>query len=130
MVTLRAAYWRRGRMEGDHRHDQVLLSPVAEPGEGRLVPGRSRPRIRTHASRHAQGRTTLARLPGDQSEWEDAGDRGRRGDHLRLERDPALSRREDEALPPREYAQSAGRTPLVALLRRQRSWPFLRPVVP
>ena len=42
--------------------DQVLLSPVAKPGEGRLIPRRKRPRIRTCSGRHAQGRTALAKL--------------------------------------------------------------------
>ena len=35
-----------------------------------------------------------------------------------------------EALPPREYAQSAGRTAFVAVLRLQRSWSVFRPGLP
>ena len=69
-------------------------------------------------------------LPFHQSKREDAVDRRWRSDHLRFERHPALSRREDEAVPAREYAQSAGRTLLVALLRLKWRWAVFRPGLP
>ena len=45
--------------------------------------------------------------PGDQSERQGAGDRRRRRHRVRLERDPALSRREDRQVPARQHADKA-----------------------
>ena len=57
----------------------------------------------TRWSRSTRARaTTHAGIPGDQSQRQGAGDRRRRRNHLRQQRDPALSRREDRQVPARQ----------------------------
>ena len=47
-------------------------------------------------------------VPGDQSQRQGAGDRRRRRDHLRQQRHPALSRREDRQVPAGQVGKARG----------------------
>ena len=57
---------------------------------------------------------------GDQSERQGAGDRRRRRDGVRFQRDPALSRREDRQVPAAATRQGARRIAVLADVRRLR----------
>ncbi|CAA9264324.1 MAG: Glutathione S-transferase, partial [uncultured Acetobacteraceae bacterium] len=105
--------------------DQVLLPPVAEPGEGRAVPGGSRPALRAGAGGHAQGRAARARVPGDQPQRQDAGHRGRRRGRLRQQRHPALPRGQDRPVPAARRLRRTRRAAVLADVRGDRHRPLL-----
>src|SRR5476649_1638286 len=96
---------------------EVLLQRRAESDQGCAVPRRNRSALRRHTGRHPQGRAAQAGVPGNQSERETAGYRRRRRDGVRLERDPALSRRKDRQVPAGEDRQGARRIAVMDVLR-------------
>src|ERR1700721_2948901 len=78
---------------------EILLQRRTESDQGCAVPRRDRSALRGHTGRHPQRRAAQAGVPRDQSEREAARYRRWRRDGVRLERDPALSRRKDRQVP-------------------------------